>query len=199
MDIREYPFTQDVSLAWNSYLAELFALVSQGSSRQAILDRRSSLVKKYSFHIPTQDSLARIARYGPVCDFGAGSGYLSWCLRQKGCDSEAIDIAPPDEEENYWHDDTWVHIYQGDVEVASSCPHRTLLLSWPPLDSPMAMEAVENWLRRGGKWLVYIGAPLSTADYSFHLFRKDNSLKRIHEFSTWSWPGVDEVMEVYRF
>ena len=97
----------------------------------------------YAFATPSPDALAALARYVPLVEVGAGTGYWAYCLRKRYSDIVvyACDRDPPStshsQKSNSYHGraDTWTLVMKGGVDVASRYKDATLLLCYPPPDS----------------------------------------------------------------
>ncbi|TAL31616.1 MAG: hypothetical protein EPN93_17625 [Spirochaetes bacterium] len=174
--------------------------------RTALIAARSSLVEKYAFAVPDARTVGVLARRGPLVEIGAGSGYWAWCLTQAGADIIAYDIAPPEDElpwphgsfekGNYWFEHEWYQVIEGGPEAAARHPDRTLFLCWPPLDSPMAIDALTAYGGAGGRTLAYLGSPRSSADERFHELRA--TLRCVERIEPWRWSGIEDVLEIYK-
>lgn len=97
-----------------------------------------------------------------VVSIGAGTGYWEALLALHGYRVDAFDIAPPDREQNEYHDRRNRNFYPvgvGGPEKAAEFPHRVLMLAWPP-PSPgdLAFKALSAYQ---GEYLLYIGALLN--------------------------------------
>jgi hypothetical protein len=113
-------------------------------------------VHKYAWAIPNDDVLLEIAKYSPLIEVGAGTGYWAWLLRQLGVDILAFDKYPPSQNstsksEFHPDTDTWTEVLQGDESVLDSIVDRTLFLCWPPSNHPMAFETLSRF--RGSTFL----------------------------------------------
>lgn len=67
---------------------------------------RDMLVRKYSWAIPSPETLDLIAQHldgREVVEIGAGTGYWAKMLSQLGIKVHAFDTSPPNEEVNGWH------------------------------------------------------------------------------------------------
>ncbi len=194
----------------NPYLDEIHELIasacgSGGDVTHALIRARPALVEKYSFSVPCARTVGALARIAPIVEIGAGSGYWAWCLAQAGADIVAYDIAPPDsglpwphgslDAGNYWFEHEWHQVLEGGPEAAARHPDRALFLCWPPLDSPMADEALTAYRDAGGKTLAYLGSPRSSADARFHELR--STLQCVERVVPWRWPGIEDVLEIY--
>jgi hypothetical protein len=126
-----------------------------------MLNIRRELVKKYSFAIPTEEAVRTICSHGPLIEIGAGTGYWAWLVRQLGGDILVYDIHPPRSEArpsgNRFHENEgcWTNVEEGTEANISLYPDRTLLLSWPPFQEPMALQALQVYR---GEYFLYVGA-----------------------------------------
>ncbi len=202
-DITRYvPRPEDGKIR-NPYLDELLALVEGSGARGGeellgfLMERRADFISRYAFAVPTIDILEEIARHSPIVEIGAGTGYWAMCLRDAGADVLAFDLRPPGEdppwewrEANPWFEDIWSTVVPGGTEMAAAHPDRALFLCWPPPGSPMAREALIRHREAGGRTLIFIGSPGSSADGEF--FRCLESMRVISSGGLWSWPGTEE-------
>lgn len=155
------------------YLEEFLALSHEscfGARCVSPFSRRDALCRKYAWAIPSPEALDRIAALGPIVEIGAGTGYWAYLLGEMGVDVLAYDINPPGPgSSNHYHKgvDPWTEVLQGGPEQAIYHPERTLLLCWPPYETPMAYEALRAYR---GNTVVYIGEGEGgcTGDDSFH-------------------------------
>lgn len=206
-DITTYvPADRDMTMR-NPYLEEVLSLIGDcGRGREdpvrVLSEKRADLVARYAFSIPTIGILDEIARYSPLVEIGAGSGYWSMCLAGAGADIIAYDCRPPGEEPpwdwqgaNSWHEDTWFRVNEGDETMAGRYPERTLLICWPPINDPMAASALRHYREAGGKTLIWIESPGASADEEFR--RQTETLRLIRSVRLWSWPGFNERMMIY--
>ncbi len=208
-DITTYRFPEADRQIDNPYLEELRALVRRladsGADALQILNYRMELSSRYAFSVPTIGVLQLIAFHSPLVEIGAGAGYWARCLSQLGADIIAYDSLPPEdslpwphggwEQMNAWFDSEWYPVHNGDERFASLHPGRSLLLAWPLLDHPMAANALRNYLSAGGARMIYIGDESSSGDAEFHSAKRSLTLLTKHKL--WSWPGVDDYIEIY--
>src|ERR1700674_2056565 len=85
-------------------------------------ERRVWCVRRYAFAIPTEQALATIARYAPIVELGAGTGYWAFLLRRRGVNCVAYDLAPPDAaaSPNRFRPFTWTRVDRGDVDALAA-------------------------------------------------------------------------------
>lgn len=144
---------------------------------------RQDLCVRFAWAITDPVAVAFVAEHaGPrVVEVGAGAGYWAWQLAQRGVDVLAYDADPPDLRVNHYHApgrgpdgmpdglrETWHPVLCAE-DAAASAIHsdRTLLLCWPPYDSPMAADTLAAYT---GDRVVYIGEGPGgcTGDDRFH-------------------------------
>ena len=117
---------------------------------------RLQLAQRYAYVLPEPHLLEVIARYSPLVEVGAGTGYWSYLLRQRGADVITYDYAPlGGEKSNRYHYDLWpwTEVLEGDAKVALRHPDRALLVCWPPLFSSLG-EALRYFM---GTFVIYVG------------------------------------------
>jgi hypothetical protein len=134
-----------MTLPKNSYLAA-FRRHRYDEPHRSPLDTHRHVATRYAWAVPTPAALGLLARYGPLIELGAGTGYWAWQLRQRGVDIVAYDVEVPPE--------PWTEVLTGDVSSLEQHPDRSLLLCWPPADTPLAGQAL---LRYRGRILLYVG------------------------------------------
>ena len=145
---------------------------------------RIKLVREYSWAIPNEAAMQKIAEVSPngVVEIGAGTGYWSRYLRERGVDVAAYDIKP--------RENSWTEVQQGDATAASMHPEKTLLLCWPPHGNAMASEALRNYR---GRTLVFVGEP--EVDRGFGVFGEDalTGDAAFHQRIRRDWQEVEQV------
>jgi hypothetical protein len=117
---------------------------------------RLGLAQRYAYVLPQPHLLDVIARQSPLVEVGAGTGYCSYLLRQRGADVIAYDYAPlGGERPNRYHFDLWpwTEILEGDGTVVQHHPDRSLFVCWPPLFS--SLGEVLRFFR--GERVIYVG------------------------------------------
>ncbi len=201
--IIEYPITEQDRSIDNPYLEHIERLIDRLRSQNvpdlslALLEYRPELTARYAFSIPVIEVLDRVAGHSPLVEVGAGTGYWAMCLSEIGAEIEAFDIRPPDEnspyewqDANYWFGDTWFTVGEGDESVAALYPERSLFLSWPMPESPMAYNSLTCYRETGGHTVIYIGDGRSSGDERFQ--NELLSLSIVEDRRVWSWPGIEE-------
>ncbi len=156
-------------------------------------EERYKLCGEYAWAVPCEEALAVIERHGAVVEGGAGSGYWTKLLRERGVDVVAYDVAPY---ENRWVGGRWADVLVGSAEQMAQHRDRTLLLVWPPLESSMGLDHV---VAHGGQTVVYVGEGRGgcTGDDAFHDYLDEN-FDLIEEVSIPRWGGIHDTMMVFR-
>lgn len=143
----------------------------------------------YAYATPNEVALQSIAKYSPIIEMGAGTGY--WCslLQERGVQVQAFDKAPPaDEKENEFHGQVPpflpVHV-AGPQMLAGEREDQNLLLCYPPPGDPMARDCLRYFK---GKYVLYVGEwQGDTADREFEveLQQKFHLIERV-ELPNWA-------------
>jgi hypothetical protein len=162
-------------------------------------ERRRELVDRFAWAIPTDDALETVARYGPLVDAGAGTGYWAALLQARGADAVATDLAPPGAgAANEWHRHArrrWTKVAQASaVDAVRRHRGRTLLLCWPPYDDDSAGYAPLRAYR--GEIAIHVGGEAS-GSVRFH---RELALNwtLVEEVALPHWPRLDDRVHVYR-
>jgi hypothetical protein len=115
-------------LAWSVPGGDLAWSVPGGLGN--VLDlpsRRRELAALFAWAIPGDGALAVLARYGPLLECGAGTGYWAALLRARGADIVACDLAPGHK--------PWTPVRRADsITAVRRHRDRALFLCWPPHD-----------------------------------------------------------------
>jgi hypothetical protein len=194
----------------NPYLHEFERLASElaappnyadplhGRVGMSTYQRRVWCVRRYAFAIPTEAALATLARFAPIVELGAGTGYWAHLLRRRGVDCVAFDAAPPDlaPNPNRFNAFTWTAVEPGGVEVLREHADRTLLLCWPSYQDPFAACALRAY---AGSRLAYIGEAAGghTADDAFFAQLERDWLP-LQEVPLPNWPGTTDRLVVFQ-
>ena len=167
-------------------------------------DRRSHLIARYAFAVPSDEAIAAISRRSPrgVVELGAGTGYWAYVLEQVGVDVVAFDIAPAPDRQNRWFAGSraWHSLQHGDHDVVGHHSDRTLLVVWPPKNAAWPATAVERYHDADGECLVYVGEGPGgrTGDDVFHALLGDFTTCLQCEYGSTTSPCVCNVEARWR-
>jgi hypothetical protein len=178
-------------------VGDLDGWLRRTSAAAAGYARRVACVRRYAFAVPDAPALAAIARYSPIVELGAGTGYWAYLLRAQGVDIVAYDLAPPDRSPNAYKLDprTWTEVRPGGVDILADYPDRALFLCWPGYRDSFADEALAAY---HGNRLIYIGEDRggNTANAAF--------FDRLHlkwaldeRLAIPRWPGAHDSLQIY--
>jgi hypothetical protein len=168
-----------------------------GTGAAAAHARRVAAVRRYAFAVPTSAALEAIARYSPIVELGAGTGYWAYLLLARGVDIVAYDLAPPDRGPNAYKLDprTWTNVQPGGIEVLDRHRDRALFLCWPGYRDSFAHDALAAY---AGSRLIYIGEDRggNTASASF-FDQLDVKWTLVERQSLPRWPGANDSLQIY--
>lgn len=150
---------------------------------------RKKLIWPYAWAVPSPEVIRAVAALGrDVVEIGAGTGYWAWLLGQAGCRVQAF-------EREVGQPPRWVELQTGGPEVLARVQASTLLLCWPPMNEPLALDSLHAFR---GDWVVYVGEGPGgcTADDAFHAelaghWRLEQTLELPQ------WPGAHDRAYIY--
>ena len=147
--------------------------------QQLVVSTIQSLV---GYGIPSDDALDVAARYGPIVEVGAGTGYWTAMLRERRVDVVAYDLQPPTHNASnpFFGQAMYAEVRRGDAaalfqkpELAPLLRGRSLLVVWPnnadwldnphvappscPRTPPWDAACLEAFLAAGGTTVLYAG------------------------------------------
>ena len=64
-------------------IQRVFSIIRGDEDLGEELDERPGLVQRFSWAVPSDDALDVIARYAPIVEMGAGSGYWAHLMRER--------------------------------------------------------------------------------------------------------------------
>jgi hypothetical protein len=180
---------------------------------------RQHLTHKYAFGVPGDEALECLARYGPLVEIGAGTGYWARCLRERGVDIVAYDVMG-DSWRSWFRPSILAETRRGGIRAIESLPHphraepvlwtevlrggpeelgghaeRTLLLCWP--DPWSGFDEASLLAYRGGRVAV-VGEPGAAGPGSqgFQALLQ-RSWQQIEEAPVPRWPESEDRLIVY--
>jgi hypothetical protein len=153
---------------------------------------RNTLAKRYSWAIPDTRAIEIVLAHSPIVDFGAGTGYWAAVLSRAGADVVAYDTKPY---RNSWCDAKWHPVVEGGPDVLEQHSDRTLLLVWPPYNTPMGAACLRRWR---GQTLIFVGegAGGCTADDEFFA-TLERELYRTDTHFIPRWDGLNDYLSVW--
>jgi len=161
-----------------------------------VRELRSDFVKRYAWAIPNEEALATIARYAPIVEIGAGTGYWAALLRSRGVEVRAYDRAPYN---NRWAKNRWTGVLpcRSARKIARKWGKRghTLFLCWPPYQGRLSSDALEAYT---GQYLIYVGEGDGgcTGDERFHELL-DQHWTLIESVEIPQWWSIHDRLFVY--
>jgi SAM-dependent methyltransferase len=182
-------------------------------------NRRKELAAVFAWAIPDDLALAMVARYSPLLECGAGTGYWAALLARRGADVLATDVSPPGRAEgrppmsddapgngaNPFHgtQQPWTEVAPLDaVSAVRAHPGRVLFLCWPPFDDDSASYAALRAYQ--GDALLYAGDVPgpdgirgATGTTRFHRELELNWTPA-ERAALPNWPGLGDRLVVYR-
>lgn len=190
-------------------------------------NKRTEMIFRYSFAMPTQEAIDRIASFGKILEVGAGTGYWSNLLLRAGADVIAVDKAPidlgpipPDSKlpvlKNQWPFTTsWFPVQQGDgpTFVDKYTPEYTLFMCWPNYNDSFAYDCLAA---SKGEYAIYIGEQstgctagddffaLLGEEYGLEIHNKDRAEPIPHlwdiveEIDLPQWPGIHDCLYILK-
>jgi hypothetical protein len=180
--------------------------------------KREAFTKKYAWAIPTVAALECLAKYGPLVEVGAGTGYWAYELRKLGVTIDAYDQYPPDgsewtEEEldayakdeakhpdkSWYHRgmNAWTEVLQGTPETLKTYDATwNLFLCWPPYSTKMAVNTL---LCHRGEFVCYVGEGMWGCNGTDEFFRLlERRYDEVEHESIPQWPGIHDHVTIYK-
>jgi hypothetical protein len=172
-------------------------------------DARGQGCARFAWAIPDEKALSILLDLGPLLELGAGLGYWTFLLRERGGDVVAYDEHPPrdDRHQNGYCKTTrnraepiigrcWTEVRTGRVRIPLLRHRsRTLFICWPPFRGSFAYDALR--LYEGARF-AYVGEGDGgcTGDSRFHrLLGKEWTVETRHEIPTWDC--VHDWLRIY--
>ena len=158
---------------------------------------REEYILKFGFPMVTGAAVSLIARYSPLLEIGAGSGYLAHELQRQRADVHPTDPGHPSPTYPWPPQDHWTAIEPIDAQTAvARHPGRNLLISWPDYQEDWAQQALTHFQ---GEHVILIGENRNgcTGTPELHDLLEDLFLEtdglRIPQF-----PGIHDRVTVHR-
>jgi hypothetical protein len=171
-----------------------FAALQSAISRYGPYDMATRLVfgQMFGFGIPCHETVSAVASFYRILEVGAGSGFWSYWLRQRGCDVIATDPTDPPSQ---WLDD----IVRVDAQEALRKFHgrAAVLLVWPHFVEDWPVALVRNLPRKTALCYVGEGPYGCCAPLQFFLELGRQSLKMIYAHPSPSWAPTRDFLTIY--
>lgn len=171
--------------------------------------------------MPTECALAALAKYAPLLEVGAGTGYWAHLLQQRGVDILASDLPSWQERFNpeersqtgarLMGEHRYTHLKVAGPEMALEAAERTLVLMWPDYGGTgiFALEALEMFEGARvvcvGEWLGHtLGAagtpiPVTGLSFSAEFQRQVDAQFTLEEtVALPNWPLHADVVQVFK-
>ncbi len=151
----------------------------------------------YAWAVPTPEIIKYIAKFSPIVEIGAGTGYWAALLRQEGAKVYAYDKNPPKgDTKNHWAQNAWAYTHVAKGTEINSATHTdcTLFLCWPPMGE-MAFQSLRHYK---GERVIYIGEWRggATADDDF-FDALDKDWTEINTLRIPQWLGLYDYLVTY--
>jgi hypothetical protein len=171
----------------------IFLMLLAGNDYISGFTIRQSFVRQFSWAIPDLTALELIARYGPIIEIGAGSGFWSKLLANIGVEVVAFD--DPHEALDWPFTHKYFDIQPGSAEKLTEYPGHTLFLCWPPM-TDFALNCLKNY---AGQYLIYVGenAGGCTGEDDFFEERGAN-WEEVEDYRLPQWFGIHDYLTVYK-
>ncbi len=175
-----------------------FAAVEKDQYGYRGYESRANLVKKYGFSIPTANAIERLRKYGPFLEVGAGTGYWSYEMKERGIDVIATDKSAPINNSYTQFKDTKPYteiVCLYGMDAIEQYPNRTVFMSWPCYCDSWSYNLLKAYT---GKYFVYVGEGpggcTGTDEFhdELHVAWKDVDYIRIPQ-----WSGIHDSVYVY--
>ena len=148
---------------------------------------RERYIRKFSWAIPSDEAIQTIVEHSPIVEMGAGTGYWAKLIAEAGADIDAYDQNPCDVHFN---------IQSGRPPTVRVYTNRTLFLCWPPYNTPMAYQCLDNYR---GNTIIYVGegyGGCTGCDLFHETLRRDyTEVKHVH---IQQWYGLHDILTVWK-
>lgn len=160
---------------------------------------RNLFIQKFGFSIPTYELVVKLKKLSPLVEIGAGTGMLSYLVKNAGGHITPYDTHPPRLKTNrYRFSKEFLPVLKGDHRSLAKHPNSTLLLCWPPYNTSMGYKCLSARTWRG-KHLVVIGESnggCTADDKFFNKLTQDWEL--LEEIRIPQFPGIHDYAAVYK-
>lgn len=168
---------------------------------------REDYIRKYGFFLINEDFInlsADLFENQNILEVGAGSGFLSSCLKDKGLQVTAVDKAV--QRNSYGFKKKYCEIIEDDAKTflrKNKDFYDVVYMSWPDYESNFAHDVLKSMTK--GQTLVYIGESYGGCtgnDLFFDLLEQKTILLegKTQKFQKYTscWPGVHDRVYCYQ-
>lgn len=171
----------------------------------SLMTLRYSFVEQFGFVLLNDillDKTSQFLNNKKVCEIGAGTGWLSYNLQQRGIDIIPIDYKPgKDSDFGFKKLHTEVLMANG-IDYLENNFSDVVILSWPDYDTSFASDIL-NVLKKG-QTLIYIGESEGGCTGDDHFFQLLENKTKLQvtitdslQDSALSWNGIHDTWYVF--
>jgi uncharacterized UPF0146 family protein len=161
-------------------------------------EKREKYRTGVSWHVPTQELISLISKYGPIVSVGSGFAYTESIAISQGVDLIATDIEPS--KNNKWCRDGKFHCEVEKLtasEAVKKYKGRNVFMGWPPYANPMAYEVASSM--KVGAYLIYVGEGWGGCTGDDEFFQTlESDFVEVDSLRIPRWSGINDYCTVYR-
>jgi hypothetical protein len=140
-----------------------------------LVNIRLAAAEKYSWGIPNNNALNEISKYQPITEIGAGLGYWSKLLQDRGVNIFPFDIDLPSKDER------WTTVYKF-YKKTNINPYSSLMMCWIPKDISIKISNKYN-----GNIILWIGESIKFNNFE---------IKNIIQIPKWN--GFQDCLYIFK-
>lgn len=160
---------------------------------------REVAIRQFSFAIPVEDTIKALLPHGPFLEVGCGTGYWAYELMKAGAEVIPTDPGPytgvifKAERQH-----VPIDFIEGVEALRKYGVDKTLLMVWPSYDETWPAEVLAQYVRQGGKKVVYVGEGHGgcTADGFYHNLLEKH-FDDVEDVPILRWHGLRDRCNVY--
>lgn len=155
---------------------------------------RESFISHFGYALPNAEFIDEVAQMGKILEVGAGTGYLSQLIYQKGVEVIATD---PGETLYLFESKRWFEVLEMDANKAiEKNPDHTVLMAWPCLNENWANEALLRMKNR--QKIIFIGEEEGGCTANSSFFQTlEYEFEKIRALPWKSFPMMNDKASVY--
>lgn len=155
---------------------------------------RELCVKKYAWAIPSDEAIKEIAKYSPLLEIGAGSGYWAFLLQKQN-----VDIVCIDAQMGYTFKKNYVEVKKGTDRLIKNYTNRNLFLCWPNHSSSFAMRCLRNFFKSEAKYFIFVGEDWGGCTGGNDFFDlKHKKFELVNKIFIPQWDGIHDYVSIWR-